>query len=805
MSYQLLGAKTAHVSEEIHKPSSGIWNKLMSSVDKIISRKEKKMIKDNKNHQTFIPTQLRSYSFESSGNSRLSKQNKFISASAKNRHANSAQSISNSELISEESTSITGDFIIMTSITENLHEIDSPNSESEVAVPLYEQAIPIYQSHADGELPPDLHVRSNLNSEDAKYATTGLDGMQENAPYLFRSLEGKSYISVVDVADENKPTSQQIKQHNCDSQNQLETVLSQHAHALPHISFDTHCGSSATLQSSSEQFSIHVGSNTTSPAVSTTQQLSNIALFCFVLGIVCAYIGTRLAAWYDAWRKERMPRYLAKLEQKTIGLLKSEHFAQVKTLLQKELPSVVRYRGESHSDTAAFRHFLGKALLALGEAAVAEAQLRKVVDCYVGFGEDLYMAHALEDLGIAQQALGADRAAPALDTMRRALRIFTEEANAAEAAARSRKSACLFQSPDTCSPCSSVSDHSCGSLGDDSASGPIHFPSSSSTPSTLSVRRSPNSSPCEDPFSVRSSISSPPEERQRSGTEASSDALTLEFLSGDTGSIDTEGTVLEWYTPSKPVSTVPRVSVDSSAICEPTATLHDINNGNNSNSSVHRTDAAVVCTEPVQDGSELRQALEELERLLLEPSSAPMPPSAAESLLDADLWLLDPSTQLLSPSIPCIPSTGTTHHGGGATMCLSAPCTPSRRLDSSRVRHCMHTPIDCPRCPHVARVLHRVATLLSHQHRYDEAVEYLLCASEVYIALYGASCAQVAAVETDIETARAQLAHCRMKPDKRSDEKETNPSFDSPNTVVCLEIDSAHIVSSSPIKKKPVI
>ena len=795
MSDQLLGAKTAHVSEEIHKPSSGIWNKLMSSVDKIISRKEKKMIKDNKNHQTFIPTQLRSYSFESSGNSRLSKQYKLISASAKNRHANSAQSISHSELNSEENTSATGDFIIMASITGNLHEIDSPNIESEVAVPLYEQAIPIYQSHADGELPPDLHVRSNLDSGDTKYATTGLDGMQENAPYLFRSLDGESYISVVDVADENKPTSQQINQHSFGLQNQLETALGQLSH----------CGRSATVLSSSEQFSTHAGNITTSPVVSTTQLLSNIALFCFVLGIVCAYIGTRLAAWYDAWRKERMPRYLAKLEQKTIGLLKSEHFAQVKTLLQKELPSVVRYRGESHSDTAAFRHFLGKALLALGEAAAAEAQLRKVVDCYVGFGEDLYMAHALEDLGIAQQALGADRAAPALNTMRRALRIFTEEANATLAAARSRKSTCLFQSPDTCSPCSSMSDRSCGSQGDDSTSDPIHFPSSSSTPSTLSVRRSPNSSPCEDPLSVRSSISSPPEERQRSDTEASSDALTLEFLSGDTGSIDTEGTVLEWYTPSKPVSTVPRVSVDSSVICEPTATLHDINNGNNSNSSVHQTDAAVVCTEPVQDGSELRQALEELERLLLEPSSAPMPPSAAESLLDADLWLLDPSAQLLSPSIPCIPSTDTTHHGGGATMCLSAPCTPSRRPDSSRVRHCMHTPIDCPRCPHVARVLHRVATLLSHQHRYDEAVEYLLCASEVYIALYGGSCAQVAAVETDIETARAQLAHYRIKPDKGSDEKETNPSFDSPNTVVCLEIDSAHIVSSSPIKKKPVI
>jgi len=188
---------------------------------------------------------------------------------------------------------------------------------------------------------------------------------------------------------------------------------------------------------------------------STTADLSSMALFCFGLGVLCAYALSRLYSAASAWYRDRIPRYIAGLEKQSISLLSVHKYAEVKALLTRTLPTVVAYKGLKHTDVAAFRHFLAKALLALGEQAAAMAQLRRVVGIYETYGEDLYMAHALEDLALAQQeqeqehadssgensggvgaVVTASQNSIALRTMRRALRIFTEEALATEAIGR---------------------------------------------------------------------------------------------------------------------------------------------------------------------------------------------------------------------------------------------------------------------------------------------------------------------------------------------------------------------------------
>ena len=146
------------------------------------------------------------------------------------------------------------------------------------------------------------------------------------------------------------------------------------------------------------------------------------------------------------WYKGRIPRYIAGLEKQAIRLLSEHKYAEVKTLLTTHLPCIEGYKGARHTDVAAFRHFLGKALLALGEHRAACQELSRVVSIYESYGEDLYMAHALEDLALAQQELTItkkksnnsivnENATMALTTMQRALRIFTEEALAQQALA----------------------------------------------------------------------------------------------------------------------------------------------------------------------------------------------------------------------------------------------------------------------------------------------------------------------------------------------------------------------------------
>lgn len=133
--------------------------------------------------------------------------------------------------------------------------------------------------------------------------------------------------------------------------------------------------------------------------------LSYIALFCFLVGVMSTYLSGKAVTKFCTWYANRMPRFIAQLEKQAIKLLNTGQYEQVKAILRKELPRIAQYRGALHVDTAAFRHFLGKALLALEECGAAEEQLGLVVEAYEVFGEDLYMAHALEDLALAQQCL----------------------------------------------------------------------------------------------------------------------------------------------------------------------------------------------------------------------------------------------------------------------------------------------------------------------------------------------------------------------------------------------------------------
>eukprot|EP01032_Pedospumella_encystans_P013269 gene13269-15286_t len=185
--------------------------------------------------------------------------------------------------------------------------------------------------------------------------------------------------------------------------------------------------------------------NNISPTT-TALDLSYIALFCFILGVLCTYLLNKLVNSIVTWYKGRIPRYIAGLEKQAIRLLSEHKYAEVKTLLTTHLPCIEGYKGARHTDVAAFRHFLGKALLALGEHRAACQELSRVVSIYESYGEDLYMAHALEDLALAQQELpitkgkskittGNTSTAIALTTMQRALRIFTEEALAQQALA----------------------------------------------------------------------------------------------------------------------------------------------------------------------------------------------------------------------------------------------------------------------------------------------------------------------------------------------------------------------------------
>lgn len=137
----------------------------------------------------------------------------------------------------------------------------------------------------------------------------------------------------------------------------------------------------------------------------STVDLSYLALFCFLLGVVSTYVSGRAISTFRTWYANRMPRFIAQLEKRAIQLLNTGQYEQVKALLSKEVPRIAQYRGALHVDTAAFRHFLGKALLALKECGPAEQQLVQVVEAYELFGEDLYMAHALEDLALSQQTI----------------------------------------------------------------------------------------------------------------------------------------------------------------------------------------------------------------------------------------------------------------------------------------------------------------------------------------------------------------------------------------------------------------
>ncbi len=179
---------------------------------------------------------------------------------------------------------------------------------------------------------------------------------------------------------------------------------------------------------------------TTTTPTTTAMDLSYRALFCFILGVLCTYLLNKLVTSVVTWYKGRIPRYIAGLEKQSIRLLSEHRYAEVKTLLTTHLPCIEGYKGTRHTDVAAFRHFLGKALLALGEHRPACSELNTVVSIYESYGEDLYMAHALEDLALAQQELAtttgkSNNTTAALTTMQRALRIFTEEALAQQALA----------------------------------------------------------------------------------------------------------------------------------------------------------------------------------------------------------------------------------------------------------------------------------------------------------------------------------------------------------------------------------
>jgi hypothetical protein len=551
--------------------------------------------------------------------------------------------------------------------------------------------------------------------------------------------------------------------------------------------------------------------------------LSHIALFCFMLGIICSAAISKLMSYYEHWAKERVPRYIAQLEARVVAMLHNEQHRAVKTLLSKEVPTVVSLRGEEHVDTAAFRHFLSKALLALCEYVAAEALLHKVVRCYEGYGEDLYMAHALEDLALAQQHQGgARKLGVALGTMRHALRIYCEEAwvvkNAAAQDGKAVQRRLYVETDSEGASSLSTPESLCLS---------IHSPlsvrrgSGNATPATSVKRVSPNNPA-----------------RRRSGTDSSSSHTLMHGYidSALNMSADSEGTVMDGLlnTPAKPApapgnatsgshhpmanslpqsrSDSPLLSssaspisfavsdfseyfsflgtdempvVDSAVPCAEdccsgsVTTFVAVAAESSGNDASHPSSRSIPTSAEVRDsegavqtqstglssaekcGVSLRQALDELESLLLEPSltstalqlhqeSHHHHHAASSSRDPLHAARVDGEEEIFRAVFRSYasPERHPAERGFGQVGAFQTPVGKSARaatVAASAVQAVVY-----PACPHVARVLQRVAGLLRALGRGSEALTFWTAAADVCSQLYGAESTEVCAVQKEV-------------------------------------------------------
>jgi hypothetical protein len=163
-------------------------------------------------------------------------------------------------------------------------------------------------------------------------------------------------------------------------------------------------------------------------------------------------------------------------------------------------------------------------------------------------------------------------------------------------------------------------------------------------------------------------------------------------------------------------------------------------------------------------GVSLRQALEELECLLLEPSltstalqqhaehrhreSAGAQDPLFDAILGGDDDICDVFRSYASPE-------QSASRGIGHVGTFQTPVSKSARTNTAAAT--VETAV-YPACPHVARVLQRVAVLLRKLGRPADAVVYWGAAKEVCSALYGAESAEVSAVVEEIEQEGRRLA-----------------------------------------------
>ncbi len=215
------------------------------------------------------------------------------------------------------------------------------------------------------------------------------------------------------------------------------------------------------------------------------------------------------------------------------------------------------------------------------------------------------------------------------------------------------------------------------------------------------------------------------------------------------------------------------------------------------------SDGAVESQAVAADGEvSFRSALEDLERLLAEPSASPSAligpytphtPStpyhaavASDSVCD---MLKTPPTHYTDSVLDYSPyssadydypaTTNTSHNNseiysyGAAYAEFSSAVKPTSNPLHTEIHTSLvveelnalllHTPsskecskvgcfdtIECVEDLHVARVLHRVATLLKKLHRSDESIAYLTAARSVYVALHGDSSEVVSIIDQEL-------------------------------------------------------
>lgn len=167
----------------------------------------------------------------------------------------------------------------------------------------------------------------------------------------------------------------------------------------------------------------------TSHVRSHADLVEHLGMFCFVLGVICSYFMVVVLSRLSLWWATRFERMLVALEKRVIQLLQEKQYSRVIDLISSKLSTIVRKRGEDHLDTIAFKHYAGKAHLALMESEEAVECLQEVVTAYEPLGEDQHLAYSCEDLAraLASQELEKE----ALHWLLKAHRIFTEEGLAA--------------------------------------------------------------------------------------------------------------------------------------------------------------------------------------------------------------------------------------------------------------------------------------------------------------------------------------------------------------------------------------